>query len=148
MSCDFPEEAAPAPTNELPDRADETMGAAAATAGAQPGPSWKHNASVKLSRVKQWINEKVRPLQRVKTCNVSKKCALQIGPEGGGGGPAEPYDPRKAASASLEQARNNVVSIEENIAQEEAELRNRALHLRRQSADAFKLMTEVKRFNQ
>ena len=86
----------------------------------------------------------------MKTCNVSRKCVLQIGPEGGGGGggSAEPYDPRKAASASLEQARNNIVSIDENFAQEEAELRNRALHLRRQSADAFKLMTEVKRFNQ
>lgn len=69
-----------------------------------------------------------------------------MGPEGGGS--AEPYDPRKAASASLEQARNNIATIDENFAQEEAELKYRALQLRRQSADAFKLMTEIKRFNQ
>ena len=61
---------------------------------------------------------------------------------------AEPYDPRRQAAQSFEQARNNIASIDENFAQEEEELKHRALRLRRQSADAFKLMTEVKKFSQ
>ena len=48
----------------------------------------------------------------------------------------------------IKHAEEMIATMDEDMAQEEAELKDRAIKLRRQSADAFKLMTEVKKFQQ
>ena len=54
------------------------------------------------------------------------------------------HDALEAINA-VQQAADLIVKMDENLKEEEDMLHERAIRLRRQSADAFKLMDDVKR---
>ena len=52
------------------------------------------------------------------------------------------------ARDSIQQAVGLIVKMDENLKEQEEVLQQRASHLRRQSADAFKLMEDVNKLRQ
>lgn len=88
--------------------------------------SIKNVASSKLNKWKKWINVKMAADQPTQATE----------------------DPIENASKGIQHAEKVIVSMDEGLVEESECLAERALKLRRQSADAFQLMQDVKRFQQ